>query len=362
VTKALDDIVVDMMKAAPEPLLLVDTERQLVWSNGAAGRFFQTTGPGLAGVRVDEVLAVPGDVVAEICRSVTVRGHGSGTIQIIAADGHTRAADFTAIALGGSLHLSTLRDASPRKPARAAGGSQRWPLRPPLSARIAATVGHEIRGPLATALMYIDIAQLGRNGDAGTAVGPALAVARQQIERIESLVTRMLDLQTNGRPLIQPRLVDAGRVVSDAVRRSLALGPAAPVCVQIGPQDLTGWWDEGAIDQIVQNLVSNAVRFGEGRPVQVAADRRGGDLRIGVQDQGIGISPVDQERIFRRYVRGDRSDGLGIGLWLVRELARAHEGSVALQSKVGAGSTFTVLLRPMPPAAVENEPAREHEA
>jgi signal transduction histidine kinase len=344
VSKALDDLVVTMMKAAQEPLLLVDTERQLVWSNGAAGRFFRTTGEGLAGVRVDEVLAVPGDVVAEICRSVTVRGHGSGTIQIIAADGHTRAADFTAIALGSSLHLSTLREASPRRP------------------RIAATVGHEIRGPLATALMYLDIAQLGRNGDEGTAVGPALAVARQQIERIESLVTRMLDLQTNGRPLIQPRLVDAGRVVSDAVRRSLALGPAAPVCVQIGPQDLTGWWDEGAIDQIVQNLVSNAVRFGEGRPVQVTADRRGGDLRLDVQDQGIGISPVDRERIFRRYVRGDRSDGLGIGLWLVRELARAHEGSVTLQSKVGAGSTFTVLLRPMPPAAVENEPAREHEA
>jgi signal transduction histidine kinase len=358
--KSLDTIVVDMMNAAPAPLVLVDSERRLLWSNSAAAPFFETAGSGLVGVRIEEVLAVPVRAVAELCRAVSAQGERSGSIEILIGGGRVRTADFTAISLGKTLHLSTLHEAlvAPAALGRWRPQPARSFRRTPLSARIAATVGHEIRGPLATALMYLDIARLGLGAVAKSSVEPALAVARQQIEKIENLVARMMDLQRYGRPLIRTKLVDAGRVVSDTVGRMFAAELTAPVTVEIGPQDLTDWWDQGAVEQIVQNLLSNALKFGEGRAIHVLVDRTPTALRLSVRDHGIGIAMADRERIFHRHVRAplDRSGGLGLGLWLVRELARAHAGDAGVQSQPGCGSTFTVTLRPLPSVEQELRP------
>jgi signal transduction histidine kinase len=212
-------------------------------------------------------------------------------------------------------------------------------------------VGHELRAPLATALMYMGIVERRiEAGAGGSALRSALAVAREELLRIERLIVRVTELQRLGRPVLRPRQVDVGRVVGASVRRALFGDAAAQVKLVAAPRPMVGWWDDAAVEQIVQNLLSNALKFGAGRPIQVAVEPTSDGARVVVRDQGIGIRPADLERIFRRDVRApvERNGGLGLGLWLVRALAEAHRGRVTVQSRPGEGSTFTVLLRPLP--------------
>jgi len=113
------------------------------------------------------------------------------------------------------------------------------------------------------------------------------------------------------------------------------------------PAAVIGWWDRLRLDQICRNLVSNAIRFGAGRPIHVTVEADDGDATLTVRDSGVGIPPHKQEVIFERFERGpenSRSGGFGIGLWVVRNVCAAMGGSVNVTSAVGVGSTFAVSL------------------
>lgn len=108
------------------------------------------------------------------------------------------------------------------------------------------------------------------------------------------------------------------------------------------------------MEQVVTNLVSNAAKYGAGRPIELRVDGDGETARLVVRDQGIGIAPEDQARIFERFERAAPSRhyrGLGVGLYIARQIVEAHGGSIRVASAPGAGSTFTVelpLRRPDP--------------
>ncbi len=113
------------------------------------------------------------------------------------------------------------------------------------------------------------------------------------------------------------------------------------------PPTLSGRWDRLAVEQVAGNLLSNALKYGAGAPVDVTLARDGDDAVLTVRDRGIGISEEDQRRIFERFeqVVGPHSrGGFGIGLWLARSLVEAHGGSIAIESTPGRGSAFTVRL------------------
>lgn len=349
VAKSLDVIATDLLAASEAALLLVNTDRQVVAVSRAAARMFESEVPALTGRKLDDLVASTPAALAELCRTISARGHQSGLVELLTQTGRTRQVRFSAIALAPTLHLTTLHDAS-----RASGRRDPTPAmgtRPPVTARIAAAVGHEIRGPLATARLYIDIALRHIASAADGSVEGTLAIAREQIQRIESLVSRTVEMHRLGRAQVRAAWVDAGRVVSETVRRTLEGDIAARVIVEIGSERLIDWWDETAVEQIVQNLLSNALKFGEGRPVHVAVEGSEAGIRISVRDHGIGIAVGERERIFSRHVRAPvaRSGGLGLGLWMVRELAEAHAGAVAVESQPGMGSIFTVTLRPLRP-------------
>jgi signal transduction histidine kinase len=142
--------------------------------------------------------------------------------------------------------------------------------------------------------------------------------------------------------------LDLARVVPDVVSR---LGVSEPerqsVRVTALTGDLSGEWDPRAIEEVVTNLVGNAIKFGEDSPVEVAVVRTGDVAQLIVRDGGIGIDALDHERIFERFERAvlPRSyPGLGLGLWVVRRLVEAHGGTVAVASALGQGATFTVSL------------------
>jgi signal transduction histidine kinase len=121
---------------------------------------------------------------------------------------------------------------------------------------------------------------------------------------------------------------------------------AGPVALRL-EQPLVGRWDPLRIEQIVLNLISNAMKFGRGKPVTVSLARRDGEAVLRVRDEGPGIAPADREKIFDRFFRSDMGRGvagLGLGLAIVRDLTQAMGGFVAVASEPGHGAEFTVSL------------------
>jgi signal transduction histidine kinase len=110
--------------------------------------------------------------------------------------------------------------------------------------------------------------------------------------------------------------------------------------------EATGTWDRLRVEQVCRNLLSNAIRFGAGRPIEVSVDADQDFATLVVRDHGIGIAPEQQSRIFERFERGleQRSGGFGIGLWIVRNICVAMGGTVSVESAVGDGASFTVML------------------
>jgi two-component system, OmpR family, sensor kinase len=182
----------------------------------------------------------------------------------------------------------------------------------------------------------------------------------QGLERLERLVDAYIRRATI--------LLDVARLNSDnlalrytpldlsAIVRRAASG-MAPAAERAGSrlslkvQDgITGHGDETAMEQILENLLSNAIRYGCAQPIKVTLGRDGDAARLSVCDRGIGISESDQAQIFERFWRLDpatTNGGFGVGLWVTRRLVHAMRGDIAVSSKPGTGSTFIVTL-PLP--------------
>jgi signal transduction histidine kinase len=102
-----------------------------------------------------------------------------------------------------------------------------------------------------------------------------------------------------------------------------------------------------ALEQIVTNLLVNAIKYGDGKPIAVALQRQGEWARLEVRDHGVGVSAADRERIFQRFeqaVAVQSHGGFGVGLWLVRTLVEAHRGFISVDSAPHRGAVFTVRL------------------
>ena len=131
------------------------------------------------------------------------------------------------------------------------------------------------------------------------------------------------------------------RPFDDALRQ--AIGCAAASVVELGP----GRFDPQRLEQVMSNLLSNAMKYGAAKPVTIRCEQRDGRAIVSFEDHGIGIAPEDRDRVFRRFERAvsERNyAGLGLGLWITRELVAAHGGTIALETELGRGSTFTVSL------------------
>jgi signal transduction histidine kinase len=110
---------------------------------------------------------------------------------------------------------------------------------------------------------------------------------------------------------------------------------------------VAGNWDASRLDQVVTNLLTNALKFGAGKPIAIRVEARDHVARLVVEDHGIGIDPVQQQKIFNRFERAGSSrhfGGLGLGLYISRRLVEAHHGTISVASQPDAGATFTVEL------------------
>jgi signal transduction histidine kinase len=124
---------------------------------------------------------------------------------------------------------------------------------------------------------------------------------------------------------------------------------------------VTGRWDRGFLEQIVGNLLSNAMKYGHGRLISIALSAGARKARLRIRDRGIGIAPADQARIFEKFERAatvEEGSSLGLGLWLVRQMVGALGGSIRVESARSAGSTFEVELPRGAPARSGGERAQ----
>ena len=211
--------------------------------------------------------------------------------------------------------------------------------------------GHELNTPLAA--LQLQIQSLHRQAKK-EGLSPRflerLSKTEGQATRIERLVSELLAVAriTSGRLTIERQPMDLVAAVSEVVERLAP--PAAGASCEIrlaAPESLVGRWDRRRIEQVGSNLIGNSIKYAAGRPIEVTITADGPLARIAVRDFGIGISPEDEARIFGRFERavsGRHYGGLGLGLWVARQIVEAHGGTIEFERPADLGTRFVVEL------------------
>ncbi|TSC32136.1 ATP-binding protein [Corallococcus sp. Z5C101001] len=248
--------------------------------------------------------------------------------------------------IGSNLKLARMRREMADERVRAEG------LAEALRARddFLSVAAHELRTPLAAFQLHLELVERGLGRDAPPKALERLKQARAFIRRLAMLVDVLMDVSqiTSGRLKLVRTDVDLGDLLVEVTRfaEEEARRDGTPLTVAVkGP--VTGAFDPSRISQVVHNLVANALKFGRGRPVDVTLQPDGAVARLSVVDHGIGIKPEDRERIFERFERAVSSHhygGLGLGLWVSRQVVEAHQGRIDVEDTPGGGTTFRVTL------------------
>ncbi|MBN8226131.1 PAS domain-containing sensor histidine kinase [Corallococcus macrosporus] len=181
-----------------------------------------------------------------------------------------------------------------------------------------------------------------------------LEVARRQVRKLSDLIEDLLDVSriSMGQLRLDRAPMDMAALAREVVVRY------APQSAQVGcavtleaPNPIEGYWDRARVDQVITNLLTNALKYGAGKPIHIRVRQEAGLAVVSVRDEGIGIPLEDQPRVFERFVRAvsERNyGGLGLGLFITQQIVEAHGGIVQVRSTPGEGATFTVML-PMGP-------------
>ncbi|MFY0562989.1 MASE1 domain-containing protein [Archangium lansingense] len=210
---------------------------------------------------------------------------------------------------------------------------------------------HELRTPLTALKLQLQSLQrpLRQSPDAEPLLARLHSVSRQ-VSRLGRLVESLLDVGrlNTGRLQLEREPLELGGLVQDVVERfSEDLGRAGcAVSLSLQPH-VTGLWDRNRLEQALSHLLGNAVKFGAGRPIGIQVEQGGDMARLIVEDQGIGVSPEALGRIFGRFERAVPSreyGGLGLGLFLTRQIVEAHGGTIQVTSQPGEGATFVLEL------------------
>lgn len=217
---------------------------------------------------------------------------------------------------------------------------------------------HELRTPISSILLNLQILErTARSQQAmeSDAVLKLLAVPSRQLRRL----TRMVDLLLDSAQVENERLeldlqpLDLCELVHDVASRLQEVAQAARCELDLSEcHPARGEWDRLRLEQVVSNLLTNAIKYGGGK-VEVRTHQPS-EACIVVRDFGRGIAADDQERIFEPFERvhsGGGEEGAGLGLYIVREIVRAHGGRIALESRPGEGAAFSIYLPVSPPGA-----------
>lgn len=224
-----------------------------------------------------------------------------------------------------------------------------------------AVVAHELRNPMTPILGGVQrLRRVARRHDGlPKEFDSGLERLEWLIDRYVRRATTLLDVSriSAANFSLVPDVVDYAALLRAVVEQCAPAARHVRTEVSVeAPNSLPGECDRLAFEQIVENLVTNAIKYGDEKPVLVRLASRGESIEFSVIDHGLGIPPIDQARIFERFERviaqARKGAGFGVGLWIVRQLVAAMDGRISLDSEVGRGSTFVVEL---PIRAIQNQ-------
>lgn len=215
-------------------------------------------------------------------------------------------------------------------------------------------VVHELRTPLSVLAMEVRVRQHQVAADnvaffASENLTRMFERDQRQVRSLTRLIDDMLDVSQiqHGKLSIRRGRCDLTAMLRRVVAEMAGQRSDVPITLAADCPEISGDWDEFRLEQVVVNLLTNALRYGGGKPIDVRLEQLHGAAAIRVTDHGIGIAPEDRARVFEQFVRvGDRhrTPGLGLGLYITKQLVEAHGGTISVDSTVGEGSTFTVAL------------------
>ncbi|RKH64475.1 sensor histidine kinase [Corallococcus llansteffanensis] len=214
---------------------------------------------------------------------------------------------------------------------------------------------HELKTPLTPLQLKLTaILRIVENNPAATLPVERLVrdldVARRQVRKLADLIEDLLDVSriSMGQLRLNRGPTDFAALAREVVLRY------APQAAQVGctvtleaPDPVTGHWDRPRLEQVLTNLLTNALKYGAGKPIHIRVRMDSGLAILVVKDEGIGIAQEEQPRVFERFVRAvsERNyGGLGLGLFITQQIVEAHGGIVQVRSLPGEGATFTVML------------------
>lgn len=219
-----------------------------------------------------------------------------------------------------------------------------------------AIASHELKTPLTSLKLQNQLYQKKVKNREMTSLDPVKLSAlleknTRQIDRLTRLVDDMLDISriNTGKLTLKKEVGELKSILEDVLNRleEQFIGSGSGIPRVLCMDQVTGEWDLMRLEQVMVNILSNAIRYGRGQPISVALKNLPGHVLLEVKDQGQGITKSDQEKIFNRFERGllaREISGLGLGLYISKQIIEAHGGKIWVESQINSGSTFHVTI------------------
>lgn len=214
-----------------------------------------------------------------------------------------------------------------------------------------ATASHELKTPLSTLALQVELIQRqldSMESEVQSAIGRNVNSIERQVDRLSRLVSQLLDVSklTEGQVRLDLEAIDLYDVAREVVERFQFEARRNDIEFILEGAPCEGVWDRSRLDQILSNLVSNAIKYG-GSVVRVSVARQGTDARFEVCDDGQGIPDHARQRVFERFERAETrgsSTGFGLGLWIVRQLVERFDGAIDIRDGVDGGTCLRVVI------------------
>lgn len=327
-----------LFEGVADTILVADAQGHYVDANPAATELLGYTRDQLLKMGVEDIVAAGSAWTAEEYERYKAEGMWRGELEVRRDDGTLIPVEARAVVVehpDGTVYLSVLRDISERRALER------------LQHDFLSMITHDLRNPLAAIKGYAQLMARRQKFD-----GAGMNVIIDQAERLEQLIADVLDvflLQSGGLELECSR-VDLRAIVGSSAELARGLSQGHTVTVTLPEAPLYGQWDARRLEQVLQNLLSNAIKYSpDGGAIAIQVEESESEITVAVRDQGIGIPEESVPHLFDRYyrVQSDQTSevaGIGLGLYICKEIVEAHGGRLSVESTVGRGSTFTIAL------------------
>jgi two-component system phosphate regulon sensor histidine kinase PhoR len=317
-----------VLGALPQGTILVDTDDRIVYANPSAHSILGSVPDVLAGLAPLQLQTAVRDARAKRAQEVRLLDHGSPTRRLRGV-----ATPF----VGDERVLLHVVDVTERERTDS------------IRRDFVANASHELKTPVATIIAASEALQIALEREDPSAVGFAERI-ESSARQLDRLVADLLDLSRLEKEVPEMAAVRLDHLVRDEVERIRGEAEKKGLRLDVAVSEVSVIVNHRDVAVAVRNLLDNAVRYTpEGGSVVVAVGEEGSEAVVSVTDSGEGIPTRDTERVFERFYRVDSAraratGGTGLGLSIVKHVAESHGGTVALDSELGVGSTFTIRL------------------